>query len=264
MNINIDGGYLACEKVGIGIPILFIHGYPLSRKIWEPQLDGLSKQATVVTVDLRGHGESFAFDGPYSMDLFADDCKQVLDDLQVITPLVVCGLSMGGYVTMALYRKYPELFKGMILTSTRSGSDSIEGKMNRDASILKVREQGVSAVTIAMLPKMFSPLTYSTKPYLVDSIHTLMTYTSTQGIVGALQGMRDRPDSTHLLSQILCPVLIIHGADDQLIPINQAEIMDHQIPNSHLIKIPDAGHLVNMEQPYLFNQAVRDYIISID
>jgi pimeloyl-ACP methyl ester carboxylesterase len=114
-----------------------------------------------------------------------------------------------------------------------------------------------------MLPKMVSPVTHTSKPILVKTIHAIMRETSVNGVVGALQGMRDRPDSTPLLPHIKCPSLIIQGADDQLIPIHEAEMMSQQISNSRLVIISKAGHLPNMEQPEKFNQAIRDFIRSL-
>ena len=260
MKYQLDNGFLTYDRNGMGIPLLFIHGYPLSRRIWKPQLEGLSDIASLISVDLRGHGASYPFEAPYTMDLLADDCKRLIDDLPIKTPILVCGLSMGGYVTMALFRRYPHIFRGMILTSTRSGSDSPEARLNRDAAINNVREHGVSFIVDNILPKMVSPVTLSSKPNLVDTIHDIMMETSVQGVVGALQGMRDRPDSTPLLPQINCPVIIIHGADDQLIPIHEAESMTLQIPDSRLIAIPEAGHLPNLEQPEKYNHAIRDFI----
>jgi len=263
MKYQLDNGFLTYDRRGMGIPLLFIHGYPLSRRIWNPQLDGLSDITSLISVDLRGHGESYPFQGPYSMDLLASDCKRLLDDLNLKSSILVCGLSMGGYVTLALYRKYPQLFRGMILTSTRSGTDSPEAKRNRDSSVNNVRELGISFIVENMLPKMVSPVTLLSKPDLVNSIRDIMVKTSVQGVVGALQGMRDRPDSTSLLPQINCPVVIIHGADDQLIPIHEAELMNQQITDSRLIAIAEAGHLPNLEQPEKFNQAIREFIQSL-
>lgn len=263
MKFQIENGYLSYERTGSGVPLLFIHGYPLSRKIWNPQLDNLSDIASIISVDMRGHGESYPFDGVYRMDLLAEDCHRLLIDLQLKSPVVVCGLSMGGYVTMALFRKYPELFKGMILTSTRSGADSPEGKANRDAGIKNVREHGVAFIVDNMLPKLVSPVTFSSNKPLVNTIDDIMLETSVNGVVGALQGMRDRPDSTSLLPQVKCPALIIHGADDHLIPVADAESMHQQLPGSRLVVIPEAGHLPNMEKPELFNQAVREFLLSL-
>jgi pimeloyl-ACP methyl ester carboxylesterase len=114
-----------------------------------------------------------------------------------------------------------------------------------------------------MIQKIVSSVTLSSKPDLVKKIHSIMASTSIQGIVGALQGMMNRPDSTPLLSQVSCPVLIIHGTDDQLIPMKEADLMHQLIPNSRMVKIANAGHLPNLEQPDEFNQAIRDYILSM-
>ena len=263
MKVYIDPGYLEYDIRGKGVPILFIHGYPLSRKIWDLQMDGLSDIAMVISVDLRGHGESYPFEGPYSMDLLAEDCKHVLVDLNIKQPVLVCGLSMGGYVTLNLYRMYPQLFKGMILTSTRSGPDSPEGKVNRDASIKNALEHGASFIADNMIQKILSPVTTVSRPELVKSVHAIMADTSIQGIVGALQGMRDRPDSTPVLPKIDCPVLIIHGLDDQLIPIKEAESMKEQIPEANLVVLSEAGHLPNLEQPDKYNLAIRNFVLSI-
>lgn len=263
MKYKLEGGFITYDQVGNGIPLLFIHGYPLSRKIWLDQIESLSTKASLISVDLRGHGESYPFEGPYPMDLLAEDCKRLLDDININYPILVCGLSMGGYVTFSLYQKYPEIFKGMILTSTRSSADTIEGKANRDAAIRNVNDHGVPFIAESLLPKLVSPITFSSKPDLVNTITTIMLETSIQGIIGASQGMRDRRDSTSLLAQISCPVLLIHGEDDQIISIKETETMHNQIPNSKLVVVPKAGHLLNMEQPGQFNQALLEFISSV-
>ena len=153
--------------------------------IWLPQMDGLSDVTSLISIDLRSHGDSFPFKGPYSMDLFANDLIRLLDNLNLNIPIVVCGLSMGGYVAMALHRIHPEIFKGMILTSTRPGPDSPEGKANRDASILYAREHGASFIADNLLPKLFSSETLATKPELVKMIRGVMAKTSIQGIIGS-------------------------------------------------------------------------------
>lgn len=263
MKLNIDGGYLISEKVGSGIPLLLIHGYPLSRKMWEPQVVDLVNDVTIITIDLRGHGDSFAFNGAYSMTMLAEDCLKVLHNHQINEPVIVCGHSMGGYITMAMYHQFPEVFRGMILNSTRPGSDSIEGKANRDASIKIALEKGSAPIADSMIQKMFSPVTYQAKPELVNKVHKIMASTSPVGISGALKAMRDRPDSTPMLSTIQCPVLIIHGEDDQLIPVKEADAMGQLIPDAHVVKIAQAGHLPCLEQPEFFNQSVRDFLSAI-
>jgi len=260
MRKQIGGINLAFEDRGTGLPLLFIHGYPLSRRIWDPQLEGLADVARLIALDLRGHGDSDAVPGHYSMDLLADDCKDLLEALGLTSPVVLCGLSMGGYVTFAFYRKYPEMVAALILAATRSGEDSPEGKANRDKAADLARKGGPSAIAESMLPKMLSPKSYEEKPELVHRVWEIMEGTSPEGILGDLMGMKSRPDSTPGLKKIEKLTLILHGSDDQLIPPSEAMAMSGAIPGARLTLLPDAGHLLNMEQPQLFNGAVREFI----
>lgn len=259
MRLSLPGFTMAYDDRGRGLPLLFIHGYPLNRTLWEPQIDDLSYTTRVLTVDLRGHGESDPMPGPYPMDLLADDCISLLDALGITTPIVICGLSMGGYVTFAFYRRYAAHVAGLILTATRAGADSSESKANRDKSAVLAQEKGADVIAEAMLPRLLSPKTLTARPDLVDRVRKIMRGISVDGIVGDLTGMRDRMDSTPLLTQINIPTLIIYGADDQIIPLSEVEFMHQAIINSELKIIPDAGHLPNLEQPELFNQVVKEF-----
>jgi pimeloyl-ACP methyl ester carboxylesterase len=197
------------------------------------------------------------------MSLLADDCRGFLDALGITRPVVLGGLSMGGYVVFEFYRKYPQRIAGLILAATRAGADSPEAKANRDKAATTAREQGIGAIVEAMLPKMLSPKSYQTRPELVTRVRKMMENTSLAGVVGDLAAMRDRTDSTALLAQIDKPTLILHGADDQLIPPSEAQVMSATIPNARLHILPEAGHLLNMEQPEVFNEAVRSFLFSV-
>ena len=258
--MQINGINIALEDRGAGLPLLFIHGYPLSRRIWEPQIEGLADVARVIAPDLRGHGESGASTGPFSMDMLADDCQALMEALGITGPVVLCGLSMGGYVTFAFYRKYPEKVAGLILAATRAGEDSPEGKANRDKAAQLAREGGPKAIVESMLPKMLSRRSYGEHPALVQKLSEIMNAISLDGILGDLMGMKSRPDSTPTLSQINKPTLILHGSDDQLIPMSEAQAMQEAIPGARLKIFPDAGHLLNMEQAQNFNAAVREFL----
>ena len=263
MEIQLPGMSMAYEVAGAGRPLLFIHGYPLNRTLWRPQVSGLAGAARVLAPDLRGHGESSATPGPYSMDLLADDISRFFDAIKIDQPVVICGLSMGGYVTFAFYRKYKARVAGLILAATKAGADSAEGKANRDKSAATAQEKGVGAIVEAMLPKMFAPKTYQANPDLVAQTRLMMASTSLAGVIGDLAGMRDRPDSTPSLAEIDKPTLVLHGADDQLIPSKEGEALHAGIKNSRLVLIPEAGHLLNLEQPAAFNQAVQEFVRSL-
>lgn len=263
MRIRLHDLTMGYEDKGSGQPLLFIHGYPLNRTMWEPQIAGLADIARVIAPDLRGYGESDPVPGPYSMEMLADDCAALLDAIGVTQPVVVCGLSMGGYVAFAFYRKYAARVVGLILAATRAGADSPEGKANRTKSAELAREQGAGPIVETMLSKMLSPQSYQARPELVAHVGRILESASVGGIVGALMAMRERPDSTPTLAQIDKPTLILHGADDQLISPQEAQAMHAAIKTSQLRMVPAAGHLPNLEQPELFNSAVREFINSL-
>jgi len=260
MQIQLQNYRMAYDDFGQGQPLLFIHGYPLSRRMWQPQMASLAMDARVLAIDLRGHGDSQATPGPYPMSLLADDCAAFLDTLGIQRPVVICGLSMGGYIAFAFYRQHPSRVAGLVLAATRPGPDTPEGQANRDKSTALARQQGVSAIAEAMLPRLLSPGTYHNRPELVNQVRTIMESVSLDGITGDLLGMKGRPDSTPTLAEIKVPTLVLHGADDQLIPLREAETMHSAIPNAGLQVLPTAGHLLNLEQPELFNQAIQGFL----
>jgi pimeloyl-ACP methyl ester carboxylesterase len=257
---------MAVEDHGQGLPVLFIHGYPLNRAMWAPQVASLSEFVRVLAPDLRGHGDSESTpvddikSKGYSMDLMAEDCAALLNNLDIRQPVVLCGLSMGGYISFAFYRKYPERVKGIILAATRANDDSPEGKAARDEAIQLAISKGSSAIAEASLTKLMSPKTYTSQPDLVRSVNEIMQRISVEGIIGDLIGMKVRPDSTPLLPKINVPTLLLHGTDDQIIPVMEVEAMHTAIPGPKLVIIPEAGHLINLEQPELFNRSIRNYL----
>jgi pimeloyl-ACP methyl ester carboxylesterase len=259
MQIQLKNIRLAYDDLGQGQTLLFIHGYPLSRRMWQPQISGLSRDFRVLALDLRGHGESQTVPGPYLMRLLSDDCADFLDRLGIQGPVVVCGLSMGGYVAFEFYRQHSNRVAGLILAATRPASDTPEGRSNRDKSAELARQQGVSAVVEAMLPKLMAPATYQKKPDLVMQVKSIMESISLEGAIGDLQGMKVRPDSTPTLAEIKVPTLVLHGAADQIIPLQEAEKMEGAIPKARLEVLPEAGHLLNLEQPELFNNIIKEF-----
>lgn len=253
---------MAYDESGDGTPLVLVHGYPLNRTLWEAQVKGLSGIARVIAPDLRGHGESENPSETLSMQVLAKDLRELIENLRIKEPVVLCGLSMGGYICFDFYRNYPGMVKGMILTATRATADSTEAKAKRDEAAELARVQGPVPISGAMLPKMMAPVTYQNKPNLVEQVRRMMENISTQTIVGDLMAMKNREDSTSWLDKIDVPVLILHGVDDQIIPMNEVDIMKNGIKMSTLILIPEAGHLLNLEKPDIFNQAVMEFIQS--
>lgn len=245
-----------------GLPLLLIHGFPLDRTLWAEQLRGLANVARVIAPDLRGFGESKLPSDAVTVDTYADDMNVLLDALG-IKLAVVAGLSMGGYIAVTFYRKYPERVRALILANTKAGADSPEGKKGRDDNTALAQEKGAAAIAERMLPKFFTPRTFAERPSIVANLSAMMSRQPVNGIVAALMAMRDRPDSTPMLKTISVPTLIITSAEDSLISPKESEWMRDGIHGAQLVVIPDAAHLSNVEQPEAFNRAVNDFLKSI-
>lgn len=263
MTVIINGFEMAYTDAGRGTPLLLVHGYPLNRQMWQPQIDELKSYARLLAPDLRGHGDSQVVPEPYSMDLFADDLAAFLDALHVEEPIVLCGLSMGGYIAFAFFRKCAHRLRALILVATRSIPDSPEARQGREAAALLARQRGIAVIAEGMAPRLLSPQTLKAKPELMERVRKIMLHNSLEGVLGDLAGLKERSDSTPTLAQINLPTLVIAGADDQLIPLEETEAMHRAIAQSQMIVIPDAGHLPNLEQPQIFNAAVRDFLIQL-
>ena len=251
------------EERGSGLPILLIHGFPLSGRMWTAQLEKLSKSARVLVPDMPGFGDSPIRESAPSVDQYAEDCLAVLDALDIMEPAVIGGLSMGGYIALAAARLVPMRIRGLILVSTRAGADSTEGKAGRDKTIAQVKERGASVVAESMYPKLLSPESYQSKPAIAAELQEIMKEVTPDGVVGALTAMRDRQDSTNLLPNLHMPVLIIHGKDYQVIPHAEAEAMSKAIPHNDLHLLDKAGHLPNLEQPEEFDRIVGKFLTKL-
>lgn len=260
MEIQVNNFRMAYQENGEGQPLLLVHGYPLNLRLWQPQLDGLAGDAHVLAVDLRGHGDSQPVPGPYSMDLFADDLNAFLDAMGIEQPVVLGGLSMGGYAAFAFYRKYAHRLRGLILTATRSAPDSPEAQAARDQTAETARSKGIAAIVEAMAPKLLSPTNLQERPDLLAQVKQIMLKTSLEGVLGDLAAMKARPDSTPILAEMGLPVLILHGEEDGLIPVKEAQEMASEIRGGTIHLVPGAGHLPPLENPAVFNHAVREFL----
>jgi 3-oxoadipate enol-lactonase len=257
-----DGIEIAYEDVGSGIPVAFIHGFPHNRSLWAPQVNGLLDRARCIAPDLRGFGDSSRH-GPFSTDQFADDVATLLRTLGVERAVVV-GLSMGGYIALAMWRRHRALVRGFVLADTRAGADSDETRAKRQALIEVARTRGSSAVADAQITGMLGKTTREKRPSMIDEVHGMLESASVEGIVGALEAMMSRPDSTPTLATIDVPTLVVVGSEDVLTPPSEAEILHAGIRNSRLEVIEHAGHVSNYERPAAFNHVLSEFLASMD
>jgi len=263
MEMFTHGVRLHYVQAGQGVPLLMVHGYPFDHTLWQPQLDGLSDIAQIIAPDLRGFGRSDAPEGAYTMDAQAEDLAALLDVLR-IERTVVCGLSMGGYIALAFWKKYALRVRGLILVDTRAGADAPAARQARLDMVEQVKQHGSRPAADAMLPRLLAESTHRSRVDLVEFAHAMMLRQSPAGIIGAQLGMAERPDSTTTLSTITAPTLAVFGAEDVITPAGtEGRLLAEAIPNARLVVLPNAGHLSNLEQPEAFNAAVREFLAPL-
>jgi 3-oxoadipate enol-lactonase len=258
----INGINLAYSDQGQGLPVVFVHAFPLSREMWTPQAEALAGRFRIITVDLRGHGESDAPLWRYTLEQFSDDLRGLLDHLAVRQAVFV-GLSMGGYTLFAFYRRYADRVKALVLADTRAQADTEEGRAKRVAMAQTAYRNGPAAVAREMLPILFSPAALAGRPDLIQLAERIIGGNQVSGILGDLMAMADRPDSRPMLRGIACPTLVLVGEWDQGTPPADARVMAEGIPGAKLEIIPQAGHLSNLEQPEAFNRALVAFLETL-
>lgn len=258
MYAQVNGIRLFYTEHGQGLPVLLIHAFPVNSALWQEQIAQHTMLGNVrlIVPDLRGFGQSDTPEGPYRMETLADDLAALLDHL-AIERAVLAGVSMGGYIAFAFFRRHAERLQGLVLANTRAIADSEEGKAGRETNAQLALREGVGIIADMMLPKLVAP---TAPDELKANLRAIIEQHSPVGIAGALRGMALRPESVSLLPQINVPTLLVGGRDDQITQRAEYDEMHAGIPGSELVIIEEAGHLACFEKPTAFNAAVATFL----
>ncbi|WP_189270955.1 alpha/beta fold hydrolase [Kitasatospora griseola] len=247
---------------GTGTPLVLLHAFPLSARMWEGQLERVpgpaGDDARVVAPDLRGFGAAPLGEEPPSLDTAADDLAHLLDELG-IEQAVLGGLSMGGYVAMAFARRHPERLAGLVLADTRATPDTDAARANRERIAAAVLEHGGVDLLIEenTAENLLAP---GTDPELVDAVRRMIAEADPAAVAWAQRAMAARPDSLEALAALEVPAAVIVGELDTVTPLGEARMMADALQDAELTVIPAVGHLSSLEAPETFNAAVRAFL----
>ena len=250
---RVNGNMLFYRESGEGPAAVFIHGFPLDHSLWLDQLKGLAHVRHCIAPDLRGFGKSDpTVDPVLTMEMLADDIAGLLEALGTANADII-GLSMGGYVALALWELRPDLVRSLALVDTRAGADGSEARAARDAMVDRILDKGRGALADEMVPGL---LGRTPSRRAQARLRSMIEGTRYETLVAALAGMKERKDRTALLATISVPSVVIGGEEDALIPPEQARALSAAIPGARTSIIPRAGHLTPIEQPDPVNQAL--------
>lgn len=231
--------------------------------MWKLQVESLAPMANCIALDIRGHGNSTTGHGFFSIDVFAKDILAFIRKLK-LDNVILCGISMGGYIALRAYEVNPEPFKALILCDTHAFEDDKEGKQKRFDTIQSVLNHGRRPFAIGFVDKLFTAHSIENNIPEIDLIKSSVRRNTISTICSTLLALASRTDTSDNLANISVPTLLIRGEEDKITSRKSMEYMHSHIPNVTFVEIDEAGHLPNLENPETFNHEVSKFLIQLD
>lgn len=265
--VNVDGVKLSVEDRGAGLPVVLLHGFPLDREMWRAQIEALAGEFRVIAPDWRGFGKSTLAAGDAErgagMERFAADVTAVLDELGVTEPVVLAGLSMGGYAAWQFALRWPQRLTGLVQLDTRAIADTDEARAGRLKMAEAALAAGDSSPALAMLPKLLGKTSQDSRPEVVAAVQAMIERQTAAAVAAAQRGMARREDVRPRLKEIACPTLAIVGAEDVISTPAEMREFAAAMPNAKVVEIPAAGHMTTMEAPAAVTEAIAAFARSL-
>jgi pimeloyl-ACP methyl ester carboxylesterase len=254
---------LHVRESGAGIPLVLLHAFPLSSTMWLDVRNDLAGGARVITPDLRGFGGSGLGDDEPSLDHMADDVAALLDRFG-LDRVVLGGLSMGGYVSMAFLRRHPARVAALVLADTKAGADPEPARANRERIAAALDAEGTARVLLDdVLPTLCGGTTVRARPLVIGRVRALVEATPPAAAAWAQRAMAARPDSIETLQATDVPALVLVGDEDSLVDEPTARELTDALPQGRLVTLPGSGHLSAVETPEPFAAAVSSFVSGL-
>jgi pimeloyl-ACP methyl ester carboxylesterase len=245
---------------GSGTPLVLLPAFPFDSRIWDRARIGLAEHARVITPDPPGFGRTPLPAEEPDLAVTAHEVIALLDELG-LERAVIGGCSMGGYTTLAVLRAAPSRVSGLVLIDSKYTADPPEARENRLAMAARADREGVTDwFADTMLPVLLGKTTTAQRPDVVDTARRLVSEASPEAVAWAQRAMAARPDSSAALRAADVPALVVHGAEDAIIPVDAARAMAELLPQADLVVLPDAGHLPQLEVPAALTTAVTTWL----
>lgn len=244
-----------------GDAVVLIHGFPLTREIWDAQAATLARTHRVLRPDLRGMGASNVPDGPYLMETLASDIAAALDACGIERAALV-GHSLGGYVALAFARMFSERVTRLALVCSRIAADAPNTAALRQESADRIERTGRTSPDLdTYATRLLAPQTLKNKPEIVARVRETIARIDPRGAAAMLRGMAVRAAADDIAPDLTVPVLMIAGAADALIPMEEARAIAQAFPNGRLELCRESGHLPMLEEPARVTEALEAFLM---
>ncbi len=251
---------LSFETAGNGVPLVFLHAFPLSRKMWDAHKANFSKNFQFISVDFPGFNQSAHAEDTLHMDAMADELNRTLDAHGVKDKIVLCGVSMGGYAAFRFLAKYPQRLRALALVATKATPDPDATKAKRAENIALIEQDGLKPFAERMIQSLLGKTVQEKNQPVVEQVRSWILEADPKAVIAALRGLAARPDSSGLLANINVPTFVLSGEEDTVIPTADMKAMAGQIKKVDFQSLPACGHLLPIEQPALFQEALRTFL----
>lgn len=257
---NVGDNMISYTDQGVGHCVVLIHGFCGDSHYWKYIVPQLAKKNRVLTVDLRGHGDSSTPKDDFEITDLAEDIASLLSSLRIERATLI-GHSLGGYISMAFAEKFPDKLCGLSLVHSTALPDTAEAKVNRDHGIERITNSGIKPFIDELVPKLFSKNNNEELDYQLKLVKNIGYKTSEFGAIGALNAMKHRPDRNVVLEELKVPILLVVGRDDGVIPHDRTFSVDK--PNIHRSIIEDSGHMSMLEQPDKLSEVLQVFLEGV-
>jgi pimeloyl-ACP methyl ester carboxylesterase len=249
--------------------VVLLHAFPLDKRMWDDVVGPIAESGwDVVVPDLLGFGESRLdeddLDDTPSLAAQARGVLSILDQIG-LSNVVVCGLSLGGYVAMEIVRQDPSRIAGIALVDTKATADGDEARANRLRVAAQVEESGsTEALARAMLPNLLGETTHQHRPEVVERVRRWIHEADPAGVAFAQRSMAARPDSLADLASLAVPALVLWGSEDTLSPRAEQDLMVEAMRDARFVEIPGCGHLAAVEAPEATAAALIAFLHDVE
>ncbi len=263
--MEINGAEIEISKAGNkdNKSIVFIHGFPFDFTMWNYVIESLKLDFYCISYNIRGFGKSSGGNGQFTMEMFVDDLETIIKKLKLNKP-IICGLSMGGYITLRAVERFEKMLGGLILCDTKAEPDANAAKLKRAEGVKNINLKGTKKFTEEFIKNCFFEdfIKKNTKVYkaIVNNSAKINPLT----LKGCLLAMAGRTDTTGYLSKIKIPTLILCGENDNLTPPKLMREMDKKIKKSEFYVVPNAGHVTAVENPTFTTNMIRTFLNKLN
>ncbi len=264
LSIKVNGVSISYTDSGNekGHPVIFIHGFPLNKSMWENQRKAFWNKNRVITYDIRGYGNSELGKEKLSIDILTVDLLLLMDAIG-LDKVILCGFSMGGYIALNAMEKFPERIIGLVLADTQCQADTEKVKEKRFKTCEAITQNGLELFADELLSGLFYTTPEKENSKEILEIRRVIEGNSTEAVCSSLLAMANRKNTCSVLERIDIPTLIMVGQKDEVIPLAKSDFMHTRINGSTLHVISDAAHLSNIDNPVEFNRHLSEFLQQV-